>query len=285
MSLSDYMSYRKSIHPFGYLMFRYGPVFAVCLFVAVSLDRGDRPVWPATIVMLVLHVWITHGRAIKTVWPNRSDPRRSPLVALHALAGLSIVVVGVAAALMRDRLAALIPPLNALAGELWGAAIAGAFVAYLFTHVSTRQVDGFALISDVRSRIAPELVALARREAVSHGADPDLVEAILVTEELQRPTWFRQLERLKSLVFREGTYGIMQVRHRGWIGDEESIRLAVADRLAGQQIPVQTYGRPGELGHAEYVDTESLRLQLSSYNRSDVWLDTVVEVLQLVRNR
>lgn len=276
-SLADYSAYRKTIHPLGYLLFRFGPVFVVTLFLAVSLQRGDQPVWPATLIMLAGHVTITHGRAAASVWPETNDPRRSPLVALHLVASASLVGVGVLAALLRVSLSPLIPPLDSLAGELWGAAIAGAFGAYLVNRTQTTSLDEATLIERARQRIAPGLIQLARDEAERNGADPDLVEAILITEDLQRPRWFRTLERVKSIVFRDGTYGIMQVRHRGAVSDAESIRIATAGALAGQQVPLQASG------DYRFLDTEALRTQLHNYNRSSTWINMLVDILQTVR--
>jgi len=280
-SLTDFASYRKTIHPLGYMAFRFAPVFLVALFLAVSLERGDQAVWPASMIMISGHVALTHGWAAIALVSQPADPRRSPLVALHVVASVLLIGVGAAGVLLREHLAALIPPLESLAGELWGAAFAGAFGAFLITRTGTRIVDEDALIRKARQRIAPDLLELARREAERNGADPDLVEAILITEDIQRPKWFRSLERAKSVFFRDGTYGVMQVRHLGWLSDADSIRTATAGVLAGQQIPI------AELENTDYeyqyVDTDALRSQLSEYNRSRVWTEMLVEVLRVVQ--
>ena len=57
--------------------------------------------------------------------------------------------------------------------------------------------------------------------AAENGTDASLVRGIMIAENLQRPRWFRRLERIKG---------------RGPISDEESVRRAVGGRLSGVQV-------------------------------------------------
>lgn len=97
---------------------------------------------------------------------------------------------------------------------------------------------------------------LARESAVQYNADPHLVSAVMLVENLERPRWFRVLERLKGRIFPEGTYGVMQVASERPLQDLESIRRAVRDRMANLQLTKDE----------GYVDQEALVAFARQYN-------------------
>jgi hypothetical protein len=283
MALSDYASYRKLSRPLQYALFRFGPVFAVSLFLSVSLDRGGQAVWPAVVALGALHGGATSGRAVKQLWPRASDPRRSPLVVLHVGVILAVIVTAIVAAAVRSRLQGLIPDLDQVAVELWTASIAAVLGAYFVLATRTRRLDIGQLVEMERRHLGSELLEYARQVAHAEQADPELVEAIMLTEGLQRPHWFRRLERMKSVVFKDGTYGIMQVTNHGSLSDRESIERAVTKHLAGKRVPERVQSHKGE--ERRYLDTEALKSQLAGYNASPTWVAMVVEILQYIRRK
>jgi len=107
------------------------------------------------------------------------------------------------------------------------------------------------------------LTPLALSLSEETNTDSALVLAILYTENLQRPRWFRRLERAKGKILRRGTYGVMQITSDHPISDEESIRLALADRLQGQQV------KPD---NSNCYDSSDLERVLRDYNNSDEFI-------------
>jgi hypothetical protein len=103
------------------------------------------------------------------------------------------------------------------------------------------------------------------------------VKAIMVVENLQRPLWFRRLESFKGRVFPSGTYGIMQVESARPVSDEESIKIAVETRLAGQVVPFKSSGTPS------YPDHDWLLLLARAYNDSQAYAKSVATAYSMLQ--
>ena len=106
------------------------------------------------------------------------------------------------------------------------------------------------------------MIDYARESAAREGLDPDLVETVILIEAIQRPRWFRRLEFMKGIIFRKGTYGIMQVQSPRPIRDRTSIDKAL-----------QTHRAAFKPREAEGRSYNSISEQLRSYNRSQQFLD------------
>jgi len=198
MSMEDYSSYEKSLHPLGYALFRFGPVLATSLFVAVSLERGSASPWVGSLGVGVGHPAATSGRAFVTTWTARLHQRRLPLLVMHACLSLLLIAVAMLAEPLRNRLATLVPVLDQVAGEIWGAILAATLATSLVRNTGHKQVDVAELISGQTRRIDAELLEFGEAKAIRNEFDPQLFRAILLTENLQRPKWFRFLERKRA---------------------------------------------------------------------------------------
>lgn len=242
---NDTSSYAIAISPLRYLTFRFLPVYAVCVFVAVSLKRIDSaPLLGAALVGIV-HGSITLG--VGLVRSVRLPPvvrrHQFPVILLRGVTFACVAAIGFAAYWSSDTLAPLIPSLHDVAVTLWTAAIAAVGGAYLLDVSRGRTSDTYALANRSRLSIPSALWELAADLAPEYDTDPRLVHAIMIAENLQRPRWFRNLERVKGLLFKSGTYGIMQVASTEPISDAASIRVALERRLSGKHIP-ETQGVP-----------------------------------------
>jgi hypothetical protein len=109
-----------------------------------------------------------------------------------------------------------------------------------FVELFTGGVSEYELATFGVRAVPRPLWDLAKRTADNAGADASLALAVMVVENLQRPPWFRRLERLKGFIFKRGTYGIMQVAAPQPITDEESIIRAVRERLTGVSVRSQS---------------------------------------------
>lgn len=177
---------------------------------------------------------------------------------------VGVVAAGLAAGLTRDRFEPLVPSLRELNAAVWTALFAGIAAAFL-VRVSRGSLSAYDLAQRSFRALPPRLLLVALDTAKQAGADPILVIAVMVVESIERPAWFRWLERLKSRIVRRGTYGIMQVDSGRELSDEESIRMAVVERFAG----VSVSGPKG-------VDIDALRAFAAKYNPDKNFADLLV---------
>ena len=180
---------------------------------------------------------------------------------------MTVAACLIGAAMLREHLASLVPDFESIRDAIWAGLIAS-MLAFAFVHWTRAPERTLADIVRVqRQRVGPELIAYARGLALERNLDLDLVETTILTESIQRPRWFRRLERLKGIVFPKGTYGIMQVWSSRPIGDRRSIDHAL-------EVHAVAFARPSE-GTAR---STLVRMRLRSYNGSRAFLDLAEEV-------
>ena len=274
ISVSDYASYRKMTWPVSYLVFRFLPVFLVALFGAVNLERAGHPVWPFVVVLLVVHAAHTSGIAgLETLRSAELGSRRGPLLALHSIVIALVAGTAILGALLRGQLEDAVPAPGDVLPELWGAAAAATVAAALVAMTASRHLEIDVLVAEQRRRVGSRLLSLARDGARQRGVDPVLVEAIMLAESLQRPRWFRGLERLKGRVYRKGTYGIMQVTSDRPLSDEHSLGLALHGHLA--DLPAIR----NEDGHLDY---EAIDAAVRQHNDTPDFVELVRELMYTI---
>ncbi|WP_419944902.1 hypothetical protein [Candidatus Poriferisodalis sp.] len=268
-SLTDYWSHVKALVPSRYIVFRFGPIVLVGIFGVRQMDALDWPVWPFAAVTFLVHAGATSLRAVWRIMRfRRSDERRGPLLVLHLVTSAAVAACLAAAMLVGDRLSALVPDLESIRDEIW-AALLGSMLTFAFIR-STRapQRTLAEIVATQRRRIGPELLSYARRAAAENGLDADVVETVLLVESIQRPQWFRRLEGLKGILFRSGSYGIMQVQAQRPIGDRASIDLAL-------EIHHEAFRTPSQPDSGHYAPVSS---QLRRYNGSPAFLELADDV-------
>lgn len=244
---TDTAAYAISATPWRYLAFRSLPVFVIGLFVAVSLDRARAPGWVGAMLLGLCYALPTSGWPLVR-WARMSKAFRRGRMAIVLLQGvgfLIVVLAALAAGFARNLLAPVVPEINDLAAAVWtafAAAVLGAFVVRVSVNAGTNEME---LVERAIRNTPRELMDLAGRLAKEADADPNLVRAIMVTENVERPPWFRRLERIKAKVLPGGTYGIMQVGAPRPLSDVDSIRKAISERLSGVSIT----GADGRVDH------------------------------------
>lgn len=205
-----------------------------------------------------VHGSLTLGVALFS-WA-RSDPKRrghrASIALIRSVALIGVLGTAVVAANTRSVFAPLIPGLGELNATLWTAGFAGIAGAFVVQYSRTHGITESSLIERALRAIPKGLREVATQASAESGADVNLVLAIMTVENLQRPPWFRRLERLKSRFFRSGTYGIMQVASKEPLSDEESIRIAVEDRLSKVHVKNKSGG----------IDAEALKRFAAQYN-------------------
>lgn len=265
---TDFTAYAISASPIRYAIFRFAPAFITCLVVAVTLDRRASPyTFTSTMLVAGIHGVSTLGVAL-IAWA-RSDKkqrhRRASIALIRSVALVGVLGVALLAAATRSQLSFVVPEIRDLGTTLWTAGLAAIGGAFVVQYSRSHGLEEGNLVNRALNSLPTKFIAVAVDAAASANADEVLVLAVMAVENLQRPPWFRQLERWKSRVFRDGTYGIMQVSSRKALSDEESIRLAVAERFASVNVRTPK----GDL------DYEALKRFASHYNGVSTYVSTL----------
>ncbi len=250
-----------------YLLFRFGPVYAVAVFVAVTMARLREAVVLSLALMLLLHIGTTNATSVLgQLRLRRSESFSLTAVVYNACAMVLIVLAGVLAVLTRRLWEPLIPQPKEVSTAIW-TGLAAAVLASYVQHLTSGDRQLPDLLARARKDAGPALLKKVRDKAIVAGTDPLLLEAILLTEVLQRPRWLRTLEALKGRILSRGTYGVMQVRAPRPISDEESVDVTV-DLYRGRK-PEQKHG---------HASRSSVRALLAEHNRSSPFLDLAVRL-------
>lgn len=242
-SVSDFGTNLKINRPISYIAFRLGPVFIIALFVSVNLERSGYSVGLFAVLLILLHGGLTVGKASFELMRSKRNSRRIlQLLILHAMVFLALIFAVVLAVILRKSLEPFVPDVQTIIPEIWGALFVGIFATMFYIVTSNRIVYSNNIVAKQQEKIGQSLLNYARLEAKKAQCDPILLEAIMIAESIQRPKWFRRLERIMGLIYRRGTYGIMQVMSDRPIDDKESIDIAIHDHLYGSNNIVDSEG-------------------------------------------
>ncbi len=250
-----------------YLLFRLLPVFVAATFAAVTLARAGRMVLLPVAAMGVVHALVTSGRAMLGMLRAEQRRRRPLLAAMHPTVMLLVLGTAMLAGLMAPNFERYIPDLSAVTSDQWTGLIAGVVGAYA-VRVSQRQhVDTEAVLRASRNSIPSALWEAVDSASAELGADPVLVRAVLLAENIQRPGWLRRLERSASrLLKRPATLGLLQIRGDATASEEELLRRAIEARFVG--VPTTTA--------QGWTDYDGIRQFAISYNPDADYADLVV---------
>lgn len=201
-----------------YVLFRFLPPYV--MFVLVGLYSPGEP---------GAAVWITAGvyATLSTTLSIRSSLSREegsvqlsgPRIAVLVSIVLGIGLCALAATHSVPAIAPSAPPIADIAANLIAALIAVALAVSYFM--------GTLAPTGRPNELPEDLTHQIRMIALDNGADQQLAIAIAYVENLQRPAWFRRLERIGARVHRAGSFGLFQVKGHGPVDDVESCRIAM----------------------------------------------------------
>lgn len=263
--------------PGRYIAFRVVPVYIACVLVATSSARAGLDPLIASLGVAALHGVVTNGRvALQEVRTQAVVLRhRFPFVILRLFALLLILVVGVVGAYSHEAAAPLVPTLEQVGATLWTALLAGILAAYVMKTTARGGGGVDELIVRSYASLDEGLWEMAQVRALEHGADPRLLRAVMLIENIQRPAWLRSLEYAKARIVPAGTYGVMQVASSTPISDAESIEKA-AIRLSGVSVWDDEIGVP---------DFDAVESAARSYNPDPAYPELLVAALNFVGRR
>ncbi|WP_127499682.1 hypothetical protein [Actinoplanes solisilvae] len=241
-----------------YLVFRVVPAYLTSLIVATTVSRFHGNGMTAALAGAAIFVYSTQGRHIYDVWRRQHGHRRLPVLVVSLAAGCGIMVASALGGLGPGPFVAVVPPIDEFFKSFW-TTILIALIAVAVVGYSRHQTSVTELVRRSREEVGKKLLDFAQETAHKYATDPCLVEAVLLTENLERPKWVRTLERLKSRFVPRGSYGVMQVQANEPLSDESSIEHAIREHLAGCTIERNEYG--------DY-SAQALEDALTSYNRN-----------------
>jgi hypothetical protein len=220
-----------------YLTFRLLPLFVVTTFAAVNLRRDLSAVIVPSLAIGLTHGLVTSGRALLSLLRSGRAGSHRLVVAMHGAVIVLVTLTALIAAEAAGRLDAYVPPISTLTSDLWTGLVAGVIGAYAVRVSQAGHVNTLDVLAASRASIPWQLWRAVDDLARDHGADPALVRAVMLVENIQRPAWFRRLERVGSrLLGVPATIGVMQIEVPSDTSEEDALEQAVRMWFAGVSI-------------------------------------------------
>lgn len=255
-----------------WVIFRTGPALVCGLFLAVTMKRWDGGVWFPIGTMYAVHLLSIY--LVPTIRGLRSGTLGIRQIVLWISSALLVLTAVFLAVLIRGIVEPLVPKPEEMVYVLW----TGMFAAFALAFISRiLQRDDQLVMGELIDRSVQELESrwftIADQFAEEHGVDKWLFRAVMIVENIQRPRWFRRIERMIGRFRRNGTYGIMQVRSRVPITDKESFQIAARDHLSftHSRIPENSWQK-----------VERLKGAIIGYNSNPVFVEMVTEVIKQI---
>jgi hypothetical protein len=254
-SVGDVLDRAVSRSPWRYVVFRFGPVYVASTLVGDLATAGAQ----AIVLLALLHVVSTAGAAVA----------KAALRGTLTLQGLAANLVVAAGALLTASLALLtlkfwagvLPDSDKYAESLLTAGFTATafFAVSKLTSRTEVYVDGEQHLSSVPQTHINSVVEAAAK----HKVDRDLALTILVAEDLQRPSWFRRVERITGKLGIARTFGPLQGGGDGRASDSTAIDQAL-ERLGPTSLR-----RPGGYAPKQAV----LQRHLERHNASAIFIE------------
>jgi hypothetical protein len=233
-----------------YLVFRFVPPAVMIGVAALTSERLGGDALLAALAALLVHIARLVVDAAKKGRSKLWGQVRNRLILIVLLA-----TVAYAAYAIRSILAPIVPLPSELVANLWAGILAAIGAVYLQKVVLVRK-NPAEVISASFDEVSVDIARYAVSASVSLGLDPKIVLALMCAENVQRPRWFRRLERLLPPDTRTG--GIMQ--QVGAVDDRHSVDLALNRFIAA-------WGQP-EIDYDGNTDEYWLEKQALDYNHN-----------------
>lgn len=272
-SLNNKIDSVLSVSPYRIILFRFLPPLTTITMVNAMLFSSPN----SALLLLVgflsagTHSLLTNGRAIIQLVNGDKDIKRylnkHSQILLHIISiALVIFSAYISTYLVGTQfIQSIKPSIEGLADNIWSSVIVGIFIVLILDLYREQNVDETYLINQSKERISKRTWSYLDKEATKQNANATLLKAICIVENIQRPKWVRFLERLKSYVWKKGTYGIMQFYSTKYLSDKESISLAVTAYFANT---------------AEVKYEENLRELIKRYNNNPDYIDLVLAAMR-----
>jgi hypothetical protein len=233
-AVSDYTSLFISVSPIRYFSFTLLPTIIISSFILSFFQRYFQIKNLELIGLSIglIHSLVTNGIAFwKLLTKNKSVTTFFNLnfqMAMHVFTIVMITLCGYLGGYLGKQ-KFLIPfiPTWAVIDNIWAALFSSILTVFFYKIYRNEYISEDIIIEKSKNSLTAELVQHLNSTCVKFHAKKDIVMAVCITENIQRPLWVRKLEMIKSIFFKSGTYGIMQVQSKKYINDFESLDLAV----------------------------------------------------------
>lgn len=246
-----------------FVLVRMGPVVLVAYASTALVSEADGRPGVAAVALAVSHVLATDGQILSGSW-RRLVPSR---IVYHVVAVLGVVLACVIGLLLSSVWPDLAPSLEEVNTALWTALLTALIGALYLRSTSSRRADQ-SLLLDVKVAVGPGLWSAIPEIAIRHETDPQLIRAVVGAECLQRPAWFRRIERHWPGA---STFGIAQVPGRRLMTDRESIEI-LCGRFAGYRPERETWG--------EVASKWDLECHLENHNSSEAFMSDCLSLMK-----
>lgn len=250
-----------------YVLMRFVPMYVVSVLVAsLAESAGGQTVFTLA-TCTILHIFLTNFRPQimrRAFSASRNRPRY--LVAFCSSLA-SILLAAILAAITWPYWIAILPNPDELVQVIWTSLFVG-LVVILLRSVGTFEDSLAKRVARAKQDLGEDLQRVIQLEARENEVSVEFIQAIILTECIQRPRWIRRMERVKGLVSGPGTYGVAQVTSPEPISDELSIKM-----LCGKHAG---YYPAGHESHG--YNRTLLRVRLESHNPAPVFIDQATEI-------
>lgn len=260
-TIIDPIQRRSFVH---WVLFRSSPNFLAAVFLAVTVSRWAHSVSPAIAIMSSVHVLTSYSGPLLS--GLRSNTLRSRQVLLWTTSIMLVAGSSTLALSVYTYLDKLVPQPHEMVAVVWTALFATLIFSAVRTRLERNQgVMTSELISLSQDEVMQKYAEPIREMSLKYSADEALLMAIAIVENIQRPGWFRVLERKIGWFRQSGTYGIMQITSRRPIDDLESIEVSARDYFPnsasdGSESPDKRFARLIEIGRHHNSNRQFLEM-------------------------
>lgn len=269
-AVNDQASYFVSISPFRYVLFRLLPPIIITAIIVGGLrdNMTGSQIALYSSLICTTHALSSNGRAMYNlifrpvkvkIYFNKYLQFIIHLFTIGALGGLGYLAGYLSS---KGIFLPITPTISGLVDNVWSTVIVAFASVLLYEAYSNKsQVNIDNMLMKSHKSIGDEIIAKIHLECEKYNANERLVLAVCIAENLQRPRWIRTMEKLKSRISKQGSYGIMQATSNHYLTDDESIENAVKNYFAKSKL--------------EYMDSDSIEKWVMKYNQSNTYSELV----------
>lgn len=262
-AVSDAVGREVSVSPIRYIIFRFAPVYVVCVFVSASVPNETRFVLASSVMVFLLHAALTAGRALVI---DAFRQRLRPALSLaHLGVFTGICVVGLAATATSNFWRASIPGLDKYV-EVIATGVVAAIASHYFMKYTQGHRGEYKSSREIVALLDQRLVDATVKACKKYRVNRNFALAVLVTEGSQRPAWIQRLESSFSWTGLVRTFGPFQGASKS--GSVEQTVDEALSRFSNVEGKDSINGR----SYGSY-NQAVLRYMLEIHNRSSSFID------------
>lgn len=258
---------------YWYFLFRFFPVFFITATI-FSFAKSDTLSFSERILsgffVGIIFATITDGLALKKILSADKSLQiyfnKYAQIASHLITFIFIIIITIIASYSSSSnvIQNMTPGIENVRDNIWSSFLIAFFLLLLKSgHKKIREkIDSTDIFGVSYKKINPEILSEIEIQSKKFNANKNLVKAICIIENLQRPIWFRRFELLKSFLIKKGSYGIMQTVSNGYISDKNSIAMAIEKYFKDTK---------------KIVGLEEVSNLAKKYNNSDEYAGLVLE--------